>query len=88
MIEWSEQHLAMRDAFRRFIDAEIRPRIDELEHGDVPPYDVLRKMIATFGMAEMRRARCRAARARSMPAMRRAMQMIPMIELSPFARAW
>ena len=57
MIEWNEQHLAIREAFRRFVETEIRPKRDELEHGDTPPYEVLRKMFATFGlrdMAEMR----------------------------------
>ncbi|MFO0566928.1 MAG: acyl-CoA dehydrogenase family protein [Polyangiaceae bacterium] len=53
MIEWSEQHLAIRDSFRRFVDAEIKPKRDELEHGDTPPYEVLRKMFATFGLREM-----------------------------------
>ncbi|MGD8862414.1 MAG: acyl-CoA dehydrogenase family protein [Myxococcales bacterium] len=64
MIEWSEQHLAIRDAFRKFIDAEIRPRIDEFEHEGVPPYAVLRKMFDTFGIAEMQRARFEARIAR------------------------
>lgn len=53
MIEWSEQHLMVRDMIRSFIDAEIAPNIDELEHGDMPPYDILRKMITTFGMDQM-----------------------------------
>ena len=56
MIEWSEEHLAIRDAFRKFIDAEIRPNIEELEHGDTPPYEVLRKLYKTFGIAEMQLA--------------------------------
>ncbi|MCG8591895.1 MAG: acyl-CoA dehydrogenase family protein [Proteobacteria bacterium] len=57
MIEWSEQHEMIRDAVRRFVEAEIAPNLEELEHGDTPPYDVLRKMYATFGMDEMARAR-------------------------------
>ncbi len=57
MIEWSEQHLMIRDAMRRFIEAEIKPRLEELEHGDTPPYDVLRKMMRTFGLDEMARMR-------------------------------
>ncbi len=57
MIEWSEQHLMIRDAMRRFIEAEIKPRLEELEHGDTPPYDVLRKMMRTFGLDEMARVR-------------------------------
>jgi alkylation response protein AidB-like acyl-CoA dehydrogenase len=50
MIEWSEQHLMIRDAIRKFVEAEIKPRLEELEHGDTPPYDILRKMMRTFGI--------------------------------------
>jgi hypothetical protein len=50
-------HIAIRDAMRRFIEAEIVPKLDELEHGDLPPYDILRKMVATFGIADMARGR-------------------------------
>jgi hypothetical protein len=57
MIDWSEQHQMIRDAMRRFIDAEIKPRLAELEHGDTPPYPVLRKMMQTFGLDEVARAR-------------------------------
>ncbi len=57
MYEWSEEQLMMRDAVRQFIDREIRPRVEELEHGDTPPYDVLRAMFATFGMDAMARDR-------------------------------
>ena len=57
MIEWSEQHLLIRDMVRRFIDAEIKPRHEELEHGDLPPYDILRKMMKTFGLDEAAKAR-------------------------------
>jgi len=47
----------MRDAVRRFAEAEIVPILDELEHGDTPPYDVLRKLWSTFGMDAMARDR-------------------------------
>ena len=57
MIEWSEQHQMIRDAVRRFVDAEIVPNLEALEHGDMPPYDVLRKLFATFGMDELAGAR-------------------------------
>ena len=57
MIQWSEQHEMIRDAVRRFVEAEIVPNLEALEHGDMPPYDVLRKMISTFGMDEMARSR-------------------------------
>ncbi len=57
MYEWSEEHLMVRDAVRRFVEEEIRPRRDELEFGDVPPYDLLRKLLQTFGMDAMARER-------------------------------
>jgi alkylation response protein AidB-like acyl-CoA dehydrogenase len=42
---------------RRFVEAEIVPNVEELEHGDLPPYDILRKMYVTFGMDELARTR-------------------------------
>jgi alkylation response protein AidB-like acyl-CoA dehydrogenase len=43
----------VRDAVRRFVEAEIEPHRDELEHGDLPPYDLIRKMVTTFGIDAM-----------------------------------
>ena len=57
MIEWSEQHQMIRDAIRRFVEEEIKPNQEALEHGDLPPYDILRKLYSTFGMDEMARTR-------------------------------
>ena len=57
MYEWSDEHLMLQEAVRRFIDDEIRPHVEELEHGDLPPYDILRKLFSTFGMDAMARAR-------------------------------
>ena len=57
MFEWSDEHLMIRDAVKRFIDEEVRPHVEELEHGDLPPYDILRKMFKTFGMDAMARQR-------------------------------
>src|SRR5438477_302491 len=48
--------LMLQDAVRQFVDKEIRPNVDELEHGDLPPYDLLRKLYATFGMDGMAKA--------------------------------
>jgi acyl-CoA dehydrogenase len=50
MFEWSEEQRMIRDAVRQFVEKEIKPRVEDLEHGDLPPYDILRKMFATFGM--------------------------------------
>jgi alkylation response protein AidB-like acyl-CoA dehydrogenase len=97
MIEWSEQHLQIREMVRRFVEQEIVPRHEALEFGDEPPYSVLRKMVKTFGLDEMAKARFAAGIAREKAGaqedkkVRRpspeagdamAMQMIPIIELS------
>ncbi len=50
MFEWSEEQLAIRDAVRRFVEEEIKPNVEELEHGDTPPYEVIRKLYKTFGL--------------------------------------
>src|SRR5690606_10654329 len=52
MFEWSEEHQMIREAMKDFIAKEIVPIRDELEHGDTPPYEVLRKLYATFGIGE------------------------------------
>ena len=53
MFEWPEELQMVRDAVRQFVDNEIRPHREELEHGDLPPYDLLRKMYTTFGMDQL-----------------------------------
>jgi alkylation response protein AidB-like acyl-CoA dehydrogenase len=55
MLEWSDVDLAVRDAVREFVDKEIRPHVDALESGEMEPYPIIRKLFATFGIAEMAR---------------------------------
>ncbi|MCH9734238.1 MAG: acyl-CoA/acyl-ACP dehydrogenase [Actinomycetia bacterium] len=55
MLEWSEVDLAVRDAVREFVDKEIRPHVDALESGEMEPYGIIRKLFATFGIADMAR---------------------------------
>ena len=57
MFEWSEEHQMIREVVKRFVDEEVRPHVEELEHGDLPPYDIIRKMLKTFGMDAMARDR-------------------------------
>ena len=53
MYDWSDEHRAIAAVVRRFVDEEIRPHLDDLEHHGVAPYEILRKMYATFGLREM-----------------------------------
>lgn len=60
MIEWNEQHRQIRDMLRRFVETEIAPKREEIEFGDTPPYDILRKLMSTFGVDEMARSQFQA----------------------------
>jgi alkylation response protein AidB-like acyl-CoA dehydrogenase len=55
VFEWPDEMLMIRDAVRQFVDNEVRPRREELEHGDLPPYDLLRSLYRTFGLDAMAR---------------------------------
>ena len=46
----------LQTAMRDFIAKELIPIKEDLEHGDLPPYDLLRKLYENFGMDEMARA--------------------------------
>ena len=91
MIEWSESHVMIRDMIRRFIEAEIVPHLEELEHGDRPPYPILKKMMQTFGLDEAARMRFQKQIQHEKEGKKRekraddghdpAMQIIPIIEL-------
>ncbi|ONM50574.1 acyl-CoA dehydrogenase family protein [Nocardia donostiensis] len=55
MYQWSDEDLMFRDALRAFIDKELKPHVDQLESGKLPPFDIIRKLYATFGLDEMAR---------------------------------
>jgi alkylation response protein AidB-like acyl-CoA dehydrogenase len=55
MYDWSDEHQAIIAVVRRFVDEEIRPILDDLEHHDVAPYEILRRMYDVFGLKEMAR---------------------------------
>ncbi|HWG74749.1 MAG TPA: acyl-CoA dehydrogenase family protein [Acidimicrobiales bacterium] len=75
VLDWTDEHQMLRAAVRRFVDKEIVPDIDAYEHEGRPPYDVLRKMFAAFGIGDPPPP---AGRRRSDPAL----MVIPTIELS------
>jgi alkylation response protein AidB-like acyl-CoA dehydrogenase len=92
MYEWSDEHKMIRDAVRQFVETEVRPLRDELEFGDTPPYEVIRKLYKTFGMDAMAKAGFEKTIAREKAGEARAprgdgdgggagMTMIPIIEL-------
>ncbi|MET0146170.1 MAG: acyl-CoA dehydrogenase family protein [Ilumatobacteraceae bacterium] len=87
MIEWSDEQLMVRDAVRDFVQSEIVPNRDDLEHGDRPPYDILRSYVKTFGIDEMNRERVERETRGGPPATpeerydRAVMTLLPMVEI-------
>jgi hypothetical protein len=77
----------MRTAVRSFVEREVVPLREELEHGDLPPYDLLRNYVRTFGIDEMARERFEQEQTGGPPATtearfeRAAMTLMPMVEL-------
>ncbi len=53
MYDWSDEHRAIIESVRRFVDEQVRPHLDDLEHRGEPPYDLLRTCFSTFGLREM-----------------------------------
>ncbi len=66
MIEWNEQHQMIQDMVRKFVEAEVVPNLEQLEHGDLPPYDTMRKMAKMFGLSDAARMRYEAEKAKAM----------------------
>ena len=57
VIEWTDEQQMVRAAVRDFIEKELVPHHRDLEHGDLPPYDIIRRLLSTFGMDAMARDR-------------------------------
>jgi alkylation response protein AidB-like acyl-CoA dehydrogenase len=53
MIEWSEQEQQIGQMVRRFVETEVKPKIEAIEHQGEPPYEIMRKMAKTFGLVDM-----------------------------------
>ncbi|GAB3681976.1 acyl-CoA dehydrogenase family protein [Actinocorallia lasiicapitis] len=53
MIEWNDDEIMVRDMVRDWIGKEVRPVLDELDSGELLPYDLIRNLYTTFGMRDM-----------------------------------
>jgi acyl-CoA dehydrogenase len=87
MIDWSAEQLLMRDGLRQFVRDKLEPRAAELEHGDLPAYDLLREMYQAFGLGEAALESYRERLAGDRPRRPRtpdevAAVLLPLIELS------
>jgi acyl-CoA dehydrogenase len=50
MYTWPADLTEYRTAVRRFVEKEVAPHRDALEDGSLPPYDILRRFYAAFGL--------------------------------------
>jgi acyl-CoA dehydrogenase len=87
VIDWSAEQRLMRDGLRQFVRAELEPRAAELEHGDLAPYELLRKLYRSFGLGENALESYRERLAGNRPRRPRtpdevAAVLLPLIELS------
>ena len=53
MIDWTEQQQMIQRMVRDFVENEVVPNLDDIEYNGVPPYEILRKMVKTFGLDVM-----------------------------------
>jgi alkylation response protein AidB-like acyl-CoA dehydrogenase len=49
-LELSDTERMLRDTFRGFFTREIEPHVPAMEHGELPPYDLMRDMHRTLGL--------------------------------------
>src|SRR5580700_3190648 len=53
MFDFTDEQKMIRKMLRRWVEAELVPHVDVLESEAMLPYEPMRKLIATFGMADM-----------------------------------
>jgi len=86
MLRWSDEQLMYRKAVRRFVETVIAPQRDALEHESLPPYGVLRKFYANFGVGESAMERFEATMSGGPKPPRSASEkIIPLIEFSRYS---
>ena len=58
MFDFTPEQKMVRDMVRQWADKELAPRVPEFDKPEaLPPYDLMRKMVAAFGLPDMARAR-------------------------------
>ncbi|ONH31777.1 acyl-CoA dehydrogenase family protein [Pseudofrankia asymbiotica] len=85
MLTWTDEEQELRKAVRRFVEAEVAPRREELEHGDLAPYGIMRRYSEAFGVGDIAIERFESSlRGEPGPAVTAAQTLIPMIEFSRY----
>src|SRR5687768_6647663 len=53
MIDFTDEQKMVRQMVRKWAEAELAPHVPAMERNEITPYEVMRKMLRTFGMDEM-----------------------------------
>src|SRR3954469_20041128 len=56
MLDFTDEQKMARQMLRQWTDKELAPHVAKMEKGEILPYDIMRKLIAAFGMDEMVRS--------------------------------
>lgn len=56
MALFSSEHELARSMIRRWCESELEPRVEALESGELLPYELIRHLAASFGLAEQAEA--------------------------------
>src|SRR5438309_2163372 len=56
MIDFTDEQKMARQMLRQWCDKELAPHVAKMEKGELLPYELMRKLIAAFGLDEMVRA--------------------------------
>lgn len=56
MFDYTDEQKMARNAIRQWAEKELAPQVAALEKNQILPYDLMRKMIKTFGVDDMARA--------------------------------
>jgi hypothetical protein len=57
MLDFSEEHKLAQHAIRTWCMEHLEPKVPALERNEILPYPLIRELAATFGMADLARAR-------------------------------
>src|SRR5579859_1699857 len=53
MFDFTDEQKMVRKMVRQWTEKELAPRVAAMEKGEITPYETMRHLIKTFGMAEM-----------------------------------
>jgi hypothetical protein len=85
VLAWTDELAQYQVAIRKFVESEVAPLCDQLESGQVAPYDILRRYYKAFQIGEAALERFEATIARPTkpyPTQSAAVTLIPMAEFS------